>query len=385
MKKLLVILSCLLILCACTKIERQEEIQINKEKTFLGNITDENGDMVLLLNSEVNLTTANPLYKDELVNLAKEEITNYHKLLDSHHYYLDDNNNRINNINVLNDNIDNGPIVVDHIIIDALKEAKNLSVLTKGYFNFTLGELSDLYHDKLLPYDSTNIDPDSKDINDSLNGIINYDELDEYIIVDETNNTVELKSKSENKFKIDLGAFSKGYILNKVYEQLKKYDSSFLLTAGSSSIITYSSPKENISWSVGVKNPCNNEEMLVAFYINNGALSTSGDYENYYFLEDGTRRHHILNPFSGYSENYYRSNTLTSSNACVIDALSTALFNIKDDSERVQIINDIKDYYKIDIDYCFVKDGIEIIMNQSFSDNLIDSYTSITIKNTIIE
>lgn len=382
MKKILLVFICLIVLSSCTK---KNETTINKEKTFLGNITDENGDMVLLLNTDTFITSANPKYKEELVNKSKELITKYHKLLDSHHYYLDENANRIVNISILNENIDKGPIEVDEILIDALKEAKTLCKLTKGYFNFTLGEISDLYYDKFLPYESVNQDPPSNSIKSLLQGVINYNELDEYIIVDEVNNKVELKSKDNNKYKIDLGAFSKGYILEKVYATLTELNTSFLLTAGSSSIVSYVNEEEKVTWTIGVKNPNSLDSELLVFSLDNGAISTSGDYENFYFLEDGTRRHHIINPFSGYSLNYYRSNTIISSNSYVVDSLSTALINVEDENERKEIIKNIEDNYHLKIDYCFIKDGIDVIMNSGFNDLLIPAYSSKEIKNISIE
>ena len=382
MKKLITIILCFLLISGCTEVYSSK---LNKEITFLGNIQDANGDMVLLLNTDTYITTVNPKYKDELVTKSKDLITKYHMLLDSHHYYLDNNNDQIVNIRTLNENIDSGPVKVDPIIIDAIKEAKTLVQLTQGYFNFTIGKVSDLYHDKLLPYDSTNVDPDIKDINYALDGVINADELDKYIVIDEINNTVELKSKESGSFKIDLGAFSKGYILNKVYEELIKYDTSFLLSAGSSSIITYSNINEDISWNVAIKNPNNLDKQLLAFTLKSGAISTSGDYENYYFLNNLTRRHHILNPYTGYPENHYRSNTLVSSNACLVDVLSTALFNVEDINTRKEILNNANKYYSEQVNYCFVDEDIDLIMNQGFHDILIDEYTSKDINNITIE
>lgn len=381
MVKKIIIVICLLLLTSCTT---NNNSNIKKERTFLGNITDESGEMVLLLNTEVYLTTANPLYKDTLINIAKSQISKYHKLFDSHHYYLDENNERITNIKVLNDSINKGPIKVDPIIIDALKESINLMKLTNGYFNISLGKLSSLYNDKLLPYDSYNDDPSIKDIKQCTKGIIEIDSINQLIIIDEINNTVELKSKDE-LYEIDLGAFSKGYIINKVYDQLIGYNTSFLLTAGSSSIITYSVDKENISWNIGVIDPNNQADNMFTFNLNNGAISTSGDYENYYFLKNGTRRHHILNPYTGFSENYYHSNTLLSSNAFVIDALSTALFNVKNKEERIQIIKNIEDYYDVTISYCFIKENNDILMNNSFKEALINNSSLEKIKNIEIE
>lgn len=383
MKKILILIL-ILLACSCTVPNNK---QYTKEKTFLGYVSDVNNDMVLLLNTEVYITTVNNENKNVLINEALTNITNLHMLLDSHHKYLDNSNNIINNIAILNESIGKEPLLVDPIVIDALKEAIKLTKLTKGYFNITLGELSNLYNDKFLPYDSTNIDPNKASIDKAINGIIPYESIEEYIIIDEVNNTVQLKENKE-PYSLDLGAFSKGYILNKVYEILKKHDTSFLLNAGSSSIVTYTNDNENISWTISIKNPDNNEDELILFSLNDGAISTSGDYEQYYYLKDGTKRHHILNPYTGYSENFYQSNTLISNNAGVVDALSTALFNVDDQNEFTSIINNINKEYKDDISFLLIKNGLNIFMNNSFKEKLtspIPINNSYSVTTTIIE
>lgn len=364
MKKIIILLS-LLLLTSCTNNNQIYK----KDKYFLGYTKDKDDNMVLLLNSEVNLTIVNNGYKETLINTAKDTITKYHKLLDSNHYYLDENGKVLNNIKVLNDNINKGIVEVDPIIIDALKESIKLTKLTNGYFNITLGKLSNLYKDKFLSYDSINTDPDKSDIDKTLLGIISYDKLEDYIILDETNNTVELKT-NDNPYLIDLGAFSKGYILSKVYDELIKYNTSFLLTAGSSSIITYTNRDENVNWNIALKDPNTIDSQLLVFNLDNGAVSTSGDYENYYLLEDGTRRHHILNPYSGHSENYYRSISLLSNNAGIIDALSTALFNISNKNDIKHIISNIENNYNTKIAYSILDNDNNLFINNYFNDTL---------------
>lgn len=365
MKKLIFLLI-LLLLVSCTNNTNQI---YKKDKYFLGYIKDIDDNMVLLLNTEVNLTIVNNNYKETLINAAKDSITKYHKLLDSNHYYADEKGNKLNNIKVLNDNIGKGKVEVDPIIVDALKEAMVLTKITKGYFNITLGALSNLYKDKFLSYDSINTDPDKYDIDNVLLGIIQYEKIEDYIIIDETNNTVELKANT-NPYLIDLGAFSKGYILNKVYDELIKYNTSFLLTAGSSSIISYTNRDEKINWNIALKDPNAIDSQLLVFNLDNGAVSTSGDYENYYLLKDGTRRHHILNPYSGYSENFYRSISLLSNDASIVDALSTALFNISNKNEIKQIINDIENNYDTKIAYCILDNDNNLFINNYFNDTL---------------
>ena len=382
MKKLIIIL--LVFLTGCTVTTNI--INHKKEKTFLGYITDSKDDMILLLNTEVYLTTVNNDLKDTLVNKSISEIATYHKFLDSHHKYMDENGKEIINIAVLNESIGKGPVKVNPIIIDVLKEAINLSQLTTGYFNFTIGKLSNLYSNKLLPYYTTNIDPDEEEIDKCLKGIINQNQLANYIIIDEDNCTVELK-ENEYPYLLDLGAFSKGYILDIVYKELKQYDTSFLLNAGSSSIVAYSNDKEDITWTIAVKNPESDANDLLIFELRNGAVSTSGDYELYYYLNDGTKRHHILNPYTGYSENYYESNTLVSDKAGPIDALSTALFNADFQKEFTSIIENVESYSNSNISYLTIQKGLNIFMNKSFNELisknvLTDPYSYTT---TIIE
>ena len=119
--------------------------------------------MVLLLNTEIYLTTVDETKKDELITKATELLTKYHILLDSHHYYKDSNNQLINNIAVLNDSINSGPVKVDPIIIDSLKKAIELVKLTEGYFNFTIGNVSKLYNNKFMPFETFNTDPDKSE------------------------------------------------------------------------------------------------------------------------------------------------------------------------------------------------------------------------------
>ena len=66
-------------------------------------------------------------------------------------------------------------------------------------------------------------------------------------------------------------------------------------------------------------------------------VSTSGNYtqgKSYWFVPEGSQdviyRHHIINPKTGYPENYFRSVTVVSNtlDASIVDALSTAFTNM---------------------------------------------------------
>ena len=113
--------------------------------------------------------------------------------------------------------------------------------------------------------------------------------------------------------------------------------------------------KEGDSFTVGVRNPSNRYSYLFALTLaNNQSISTSGSDQNYYLLADNTIRCHIINPFTGYSDNYYNIVTVICENAMIADSLSTALFNVEDIELIKSIILDIENAYNTDIDIILV-------------------------------
>ena len=101
------------------------------------------------------------------------------------------------------------------------------------------------------------------------------------------------------------------------------------------------------------------------------------------------RRHHILNPYSGHSEDYYRSITLFSeSRPDVLDALSTALFNIDDFNLINEIIDNVEEKYDISIDFMFQKElsdkKLNLYLNKGYEDTIIKKYTDSIAINEIV-
>jgi thiamine biosynthesis lipoprotein len=59
--------------------------------------------------------------------------------------------------------------------------------------------------------------------------------------------------------------------------------------------------------------------------LTDSAISTSGDYERF-FIDNGERVHHIINPSTGRSAAASWSATVIGSDAMTTDALSTTIF-----------------------------------------------------------
>jgi len=79
-------------------------------------------------------------------------------------------------------------------------------------------------------------------------------------------------------------------------------------------------------WRLGIQDPRGPPETPFAVVeLSDATFSTSGDYERF-FMKDGRRYHHILDPDLGSPAMGNRSVTIIAARAVDADALSTAVF-----------------------------------------------------------
>ena len=130
---------------------------------------------------------------------------------------------------------------------------------------------------------------------------------------------------------LDLGAAGKGIGCDSILEYLEtqKDVSAALMNLGGSSVMTYGSKPDGSSWNVAVTDPrAENDDDYLGVVALNGTefLSTSGDYEKY-FIEDGVRYHHIMDPSTGYPAKCGVTGvTVVCDTGLEADALTTACF-----------------------------------------------------------
>lgn len=132
-----------------------------------------------------------------------------------------------------------------------------------------------------------------------------------------------------DKCTLDLGAVGKGIACGVVQDYLKKQkEVSGAVIAVGGSILLYGSKADGSDWNVAVQNPRgqDGEAMGVLSLSGTTNVSTSGDYEKY-FMQDGKRYHHILDPSTGYpADSGLISVTIVSDSGLLSDGLSTACF-----------------------------------------------------------
>jgi thiamine biosynthesis lipoprotein len=79
-------------------------------------------------------------------------------------------------------------------------------------------------------------------------------------------------------------------------------------------------------WRLGIQDPRGPaDRIFAAMDITDSTFSTSGDYERF-FMKDGHRYHHILDPATGEPTQGCRSVTIMTDSATVADGLSTGVF-----------------------------------------------------------
>lgn len=144
----------------------------------------------------------------------------------------------------------------------------------------------------------------------------------------------------ENGCTLDLGAVGKGMGCDRIADFLKEQPevSGMILNLGGSSVMVYGQKSDGSPWKVAITDPRDTTgEYLGAVTLEDGEfLSTSGDYEKY-FMEDGKRYHHILDPETGYPVwNGLTSVTVICDSGFYADGLSTACFVLgKEKAEKL--------------------------------------------------
>jgi thiamine biosynthesis lipoprotein len=96
-------------------------------------------------------------------------------------------------------------------------------------------------------------------------------------------------------------------------------------------------------FTIGIQNPREAGRLLGKITIAEGAMATSGDYERF-FIKDGVRYHHILDPETGYPAKRSRSVTIIADDPTGADGLSTGVFvmGAKEGMELIETLDGVE-------------------------------------------
>ncbi len=144
------------------------------------------------------------------------------------------------------------------------------------------------------------------------------------IVVDRAAGTVYLPKKG---MKLDLGAIAKGYAADEAARIVKSHGIKKAIIDLGGNILAIGEKSADKPWKIGIRNPETDEGgSALSIEVVDKAIVTSGVYERY-FIENGKRYHHILDPFTGYPEdNGLLSVSIVTARSIDADALSTTTF-----------------------------------------------------------
>mgnify|MGYP000762432807 FL=1 len=252
------------------------------------------------------------------------DLVEYNQLYDIYNDY-----DGVTNIKTINDNAGTAPVTVDDKILGMLELAQTMYDTTGGKLNIALGSVLNIWHN----YREAALADD----NDSNNQLPTQEELDAAaqhcdianLIIDEDAKTVYL---ADPAMSLDVGSVGKGYAVEMVCQAAQARGLTSALVSVGGNLRAIGKKPDGSQWTGGVENPWNASEVYTtdslfgaAINMSDMALVTSGDYQRY-FVVDGKRYHHLIDPDTLWPAAYFNSVTVLCPDSGMADCLTTGLF-----------------------------------------------------------
>ncbi len=212
-----------------------------------------------------------------------------------------------------------------------IEHANNVSLITNGAFDVTVGLLVNLW--------GFGPDPFTREIpTDSVIQSIKQHTGYENIAFDKSSSQI---SKSDPDIYIDLSGIAKGFAVDEIASYLDKQNYQNYMVEIGGEVIGKGTKANQKAWQIGIEqaNPLKRSVQRI-INLENLAMATSGDYRNY-FEKEGTRYSHTIDPMTGYPINHkLASVTVLDKSAMHADALATA-FMVLGPVETLSLANEL--------------------------------------------
>ena len=262
---------------------------------------------------------------DKQAEALHADLVEYHKLYDIYHEY-----EGINNLCTVNANAGTAPVPVDDRILDMLEQAVQLHEVTDGTINIAMGSVLSIWHEVRAVADEQK---ESLGADAALNVPLPDPQLlaqaAEHtdiadLVIDRQAGTVYF---ADPELLLDVGSCGKGYACEMAARSAEARGlTSFSLSVGGNLRNAGVKPGDN-EWTGGIQDPWqpDTNAFLQAVFVTDAALVTSGDYQRY-FMQDGVRYHHLIDPDTLQPANYFRSVSILCGDSGLADCLSTGIF-----------------------------------------------------------
>jgi thiamine biosynthesis lipoprotein len=212
----------------------------------------------------------------------------------------------------INANAGVAPVKVNADTMYLVGKSVEYGAKTGGAFDITVAPLVGLWGF----YDQKYRIPSQEEISGAL-PLVDYRK----IAVDQAGGTVMLPVKG---MQIDMGGVAKGYAVEQMYNLLKQRGVKSALINFGGCVGALGRRADGKQWVVGIKHPrVEGGELVGELQVENAFVNTSGDYERF-FIKDGKRYYHILDPATGYQPRDAISATVVGPDAMAADILAKA-------------------------------------------------------------
>jgi len=289
---------------------------------------------------EIIVIEDNQILAEKLLKEAVEEI----KRIENELTEFDENSFT----SLININAGIQPVKVTEEVYQLLKRCQNISHITQGAFDITVSPLKKLYNFKNGDFTF----PEKNKIQDVLK-LTGFEHLK--LLPD---NTVYLTKKG---MRISFAAIGKGYAADCVKKKWKQQLIKGGAVNASGDLCVFGNQEDGNPWKIGIQHPDNKNKMLFSIPLREGAIATSGDYEQY-FIKDGIRFSHTIHPKTGLPIKGIKSVSILHSSAELCDALATAVY-VMGAEVGLHFINQLPNTHAVIINSenkVFLSDNIEV-------------------------
>ena len=226
------------------------------------------------------------------------------------------------------------PVTVDPEVYQLMERCQHLARLTQGAFDISAGALKVLYNFKERQAHR----PDAVRLAETLAAVGHRH-------IQLSSDTVFLSKKG---MRIGFGAIGKGYAADRVRALWQSQQVTAGVINASGDLTAWGRQPDGQPWRVGIADPRDPSRILLWLPVENAAVATSGNYEQYFEIE-GVRYSHNIDPRTGIPVRGIKSATVISPSAELSDALATAV-TVMGVTAGLHLIDQLPDVHGIIID-----------------------------------
>jgi len=213
-------------------------------------------------------------------------------------------------LTTLNESAGSEPVTVPPELARLIARGLDLGRLTEGAFDITYAGAGKLWDFKASPPKV----PDSHALEAAL-AAVDY----RRVKVDLEASTVLLPQG----MRLGLGGIAKGYGVDRAMAVLLEHGVEHGMVSAGGDLKVLGRKFDEL-WQIAIRHPRDRERVLAILPVSNTCVMTSGDYERF-FVHEGRRYHHILDPRTGLPATGCMSATVVAQDAAYADALATAM------------------------------------------------------------